>query len=94
MTAQRHPRKPLCQRSLAQNPTPNSCYPWLYQQRLSVQGPAVAQTLEEVIVVATKREQGVMDVPLAITALSGNFIEETNLNDVKDLIAYTPRCQR
>ena len=28
-------------------------------------GPAVAQTLEEVIVVATKREQGVMDVPLA-----------------------------
>ena len=53
-------------------------------------GPAVAQTLEEVIVVATKREQGVMDVPLAITALSGNFIEETNLNDVKDLIAYTP----
>jgi iron complex outermembrane receptor protein len=53
-------------------------------------GPAVAQTLEEVIVVATKREQGVMDVPLAITALSGNFIAETNLNDVKDLIAYTP----
>ena len=53
-------------------------------------GPAVAQTLEEVIVVATKREQGVMDVPLAITALSGDFIAETNLNDVKDLIAYTP----
>lgn len=53
-------------------------------------GPAVAQTLEEVIVVATKREQGVMDVPLAITALSGDFIEDTNLNDVKDLISYTP----
>jgi hypothetical protein len=34
----------------------------------SVLRPAVAQTLEEVIVVATKREQGVMDVPLAITA--------------------------
>ena len=53
-------------------------------------GPAVAQTLEEVIVTATKREQGIMDVPLAITALSGEFIEDTNLNDVKDLIAYTP----
>ena len=52
--------------------------------------PAIAQTLEEVIVVATKREQGVMDVPLAITALSGDFIADTNLNDVKDLIAYTP----
>ena len=33
-------------------------------------GPAAAQTLEEVIVTATKREQGIMDVPLAITALS------------------------
>ena len=53
-------------------------------------GPAVAQTLEEVVVTATKREQGVMDVPLAITALSGDFIEDTNLNDVKDLISYTP----
>ena len=53
-------------------------------------GPASAQTLEEVIVVATKREQGVMEVPLAITALSGDFIEDTNLNDVKDLISYTP----
>jgi iron complex outermembrane receptor protein len=53
-------------------------------------GPAAAQTLEEVIVTATKREQGIMDVPLAITALSGDFIEDTNLNDVKDLIAYTP----
>ena len=31
-----------------------------------------------------------MDVPLAITALSGNFIADTNLDDVKDLISYTP----
>ena len=51
---------------------------------------AIAQTLEEVVVTATKRDQSVMDVPLAITALSGDFIMSTNLNDVKDLIAYTP----
>ena len=49
-----------------------------------------AQMLEEVVVTATKREQSVMDVPLAITALSGQFVMDTNLNDVKDLIAYTP----
>jgi len=49
-----------------------------------------AQMLEEVLVTATKREQSVMDVPLAITALSGQFVMDTNLNDVKDLIAYTP----
>ncbi|MEK9893241.1 MAG: TonB-dependent receptor plug domain-containing protein, partial [Pseudomonadales bacterium] len=53
-------------------------------------GAASGQVLEEVIVTATKREEGVMEVPLAISALSGNFISETNLNDVKDLIAYTP----
>ena len=52
--------------------------------------PASAQSLEEVVVTATKREEGVMEVPLAISALSGDFIAETNLNDVKDLISYTP----
>ena len=53
-------------------------------------GVATAQTLEEVVVTATKRQESVMDVPLAITALSGNFIADTNLDDVKDLISYTP----
>jgi len=57
---------------------------------VSVAGAAQAQVLEEVTVTATKREESVMDVPLAITALSGDFIAETNLNDVKDLISYTP----
>ena len=52
--------------------------------------PAVAQELEEVIVTATKRQESVQDVPLAITALSGEFTESVNLNDVKDLISFTP----
>lgn len=51
---------------------------------------AIAQSLEEVVVTATKRQESVMDVPLAITALSGDFVMSTNLNDVKDLISYTP----
>jgi iron complex outermembrane recepter protein len=46
--------------------------------------------LEEIIVTATKRAESVMDVPLAITAMSGEFIREVNLNDIKDLIAFTP----
>ncbi|MDH3613247.1 MAG: TonB-dependent receptor [Gammaproteobacteria bacterium] len=52
--------------------------------------PAFGQQLEEIIVTATKREESVQDVPLAITALSGDFIESVNLNDVKDLISFTP----
>lgn len=57
-----------------------------------VPGPALAQKaqIEEVIVTATKREESLMDVPLAITAMSGEFIRQTNLNDIKDLIQFTP----
>ena len=57
---------------------------------LGATGFAHAQALEEVTVTATKREENVMDVPLAITALSGDFIADANLNDVKDLISFTP----
>jgi iron complex outermembrane receptor protein len=55
-------------------------------------GPLLAQelALDEIIVTATKRAESVMDVPLAITAMSGDFIREVNLDDVKDLIAFTP----
>ena len=55
-------------------------------------GPLLAQepALEEIIVTATKRAESIMDVPLAITAISGEAIREINLNDVKDLIHLTP----
>ena len=55
-------------------------------------GPLLAQDveLEEIIVTATKRAESVMDVPLAITAMSGETIREVNLNDIKDLIHLTP----
>lgn len=52
--------------------------------------PVVAQEIEEVIVTATKRSESVQDVPLAITALSGDFTRKVNLNDVKDLVSFTP----
>ena len=48
-------------------------------------GPLFAQDkgLEEIVVTATKRAESVMDVPLAITAMTGEFIREVNLNDIK-----------
>tara|TARA_R110002110_G_scaffold114374_1_gene283687 strand:+ start:4613 stop:7072 length:2460 start_codon:yes stop_codon:yes gene_type:complete len=51
--------------------------------------PARAQ-LEEIIVTATKRAESVMDVPLAVQALSGEFLREVNLDDIKDLVSFTP----
>ena len=56
----------------------------------AIAGPVASQGLEEVIVTATKRSESVMDVPLAITAISGEMIRDTNLDDIKDLVAYTP----
>ena len=53
-------------------------------------GPLLAQELEEITVTATKRAESVMDVPIAIQALSGDFIRDVNLNDVKDLVQFTP----
>jgi iron complex outermembrane receptor protein len=51
---------------------------------------AQAQQVEEIIVTATKREESLQEVPLAITALTGDFTESVNLDDVKDLISFTP----
>lgn len=56
----------------------------------SIASPAISQELEEVIVTATKRSESVQDVPLAISAFTGNFTKKVNLNDVKDLVAFTP----
>lgn len=56
----------------------------------SVAGTAVAQQIEEVIVTATKRAESIQDVPLAITAFTGDFVKDVNLDDVKDLVTFTP----
>ncbi|MEJ6683712.1 MAG: TonB-dependent receptor [SAR86 cluster bacterium] len=57
---------------------------------LAAQASAENRVLEEVVVTATKRSESVQDVPLAITALTGDFVRDVNLNDVKDLVSFTP----
>ena len=51
---------------------------------------AFSQQLEEVIVTAQKRSQSLLDVPLSISAFSGNKILEIGALDVKDIITRTP----
>ena len=50
---------------------------------------AMAQR-DEIIVSATKREESIQDVPLAISAFTGEFVRDANLDDVKDLVKFTP----
>ena len=46
--------------------------------------------LEEVIVTATKREQSMQDVAVAVTALSDELIKEAQINSSEDLTFLVP----
>ncbi|MBT4521088.1 MAG: TonB-dependent receptor [Halieaceae bacterium] len=52
--------------------------------------PLQAQMLEEVIVTAQKREQNLQDVPVAVSAFTGEMIEQTGAKDLFDLQANIP----
>ena len=62
-------------------------------------GPAMAQEqpqaaqsgrLEEVLVTATKREEDLQDVPLQVTALSTETLEDLHVNEFADYVKYLP----
>ena len=46
--------------------------------------------LEEVIVTAQKRSQSVQDIPLAITALSSDMLDERGITDMASLVSSVP----
>jgi outer membrane receptor protein involved in Fe transport len=52
--------------------------------------PASSGTLEEVIVTAQKRTESLQDVPVSITAISTQKLEELHLEGINDYIKYLP----
>jgi outer membrane receptor protein involved in Fe transport len=56
----------------------------------SVSTMAQELVVEEVIVTAQKREQRLVDVPVAITAISGGELEQKGLRDVQDISFAVP----
>lgn len=46
--------------------------------------------LDEIIVTATKREQRLQDVPVSITAITGENIQERQISDLRSLQGYVP----
>ena len=53
--------------------------------------PAVAQdVIEEIVVTATKRESSVQDLAVAVTAFSGEMINELQLTNVIDIDKMVP----
>ena len=51
---------------------------------------AKKEETEIIVVTATKKNESLQEVPLAVTALTGDFMEKVHLSDVKDIIAYSP----
>ena len=47
-------------------------------------------TFEEIVVTAQKREQSLQDVPISITTVQGDFIQEFGFSRLQDLTALIP----
>lgn len=51
---------------------------------------AVSAQLEEVIVTAQKRAESLQDVPISVTAISGDLVEDASIRSFSELSAYVP----
>ncbi len=47
-------------------------------------------TLEEIVVTARKREESLQEVPIAVTAFSGQTLQQLQIRNPSDLAAFTP----
>ena len=52
--------------------------------------PVFGQGLEEIVVTAQLREENIQDVPVAVSAVSGTFLEDNSIKDVQELMWSVP----
>ena len=52
--------------------------------------PAATGGLEEIVVTATRREEGISKVPISITALSQDALDQKGIRDLTELVRFTP----
>ncbi|PZN32976.1 MAG: TonB-dependent receptor, partial [Proteobacteria bacterium] len=57
---------------------------------VQAQDAEIGRNVETIIVTAQKREQNLQDVPIAVTAVSGELLQDTGVRDIKDLTILTP----
>lgn len=48
-----------------------------------------AQAVEEIIVTARKKDESIQEVPVAVTAISANMVEQLGLQDLDDIAKFT-----
>ncbi|GGX73164.1 TonB-dependent receptor [Litorimonas cladophorae] len=54
--------------------------------------PAYAQVDDEIVVTAQRRAQNVQDVPISVTAISGDFLDSIGAVDITDVQKITPNA--
>src|SRR6185503_11607452 len=52
-----------------------------------------SRTIEEIVVTAQKTEQNLQDVPISMTVLGGDFLEQQGVSDFDDLAVYVPNTR-
>jgi iron complex outermembrane receptor protein len=52
--------------------------------------PAAAGALEEIVVTATRREESISRVPISITAISQEMLDQKGIKDFADVARFTP----
>src|ERR1700722_6587601 len=52
--------------------------------------PAAAVGLEEIVVTATRREESISRVPISITPISQDAIDQKGIKDFSDIVRFTP----
>jgi outer membrane receptor protein involved in Fe transport len=60
---------------------------------ITTAAPAAQRVIEEVVVTATKRDQSIQDVPIAMSAFSGDALEARGVNDLAALQSVSPSIQ-
>ncbi len=57
--------------------------------------PALAQDIDdnEIVVTATRRDQALQDVPIAVTPVTAEMIQNSGIRDVQDLTSVAPSLQ-
>lgn len=59
----------------------------------AVAAQAQELAIEEIVVTATKRAESMQDIPLAVTAFTGDQLEDAGVKDIRDIAGQTPGLQ-
>ncbi len=61
-----------------------------FAQDAAEEAPVQRERIEQIVVTATKREEGLQDIPVAVSALGGEQLEQLNIGNFDDYLRYLP----